>query len=248
MSYARTLMVTKRVATQLWRDRRFLVLSVVAPLLIVYFLKLFFDTMSGPGFSVSRYIVPVAAFIVHFLTYLLCAIVLVRERVAQTLSRMFINGFRRLEIIVGYILAYTLLATVQSLLVLIEINWFFGLEYSLDKLLSIFAVIWLLAVISIALGIFFSNFARNEGQVFPFIPLVIFPSIFLSGLLITVERLPEGWQLVSRAIPLYYANQVLQKLITPNGTLGDEWFNLVALLTYGAVVLILANFTLREQE
>ena len=245
---ARTLSVAKRVLRQLLRDRRFLVLSVVAPLLIVYFLKLFFDTLSGPGFTVSRYIVPVAAFIVHFLTYLLCAIVLVRERVAETLSRMFINGFRRVEIISGYIMAYTLLATLQSLLVLVEINWFFNLNYQLDKQLSIFAVIWLLAVISIALGIFFSNFARNEGQVFPFIPLVIFPSVFLSGLLITVERLPEGWQWFSRLVPLYYANQVLQRLITPTGILADEWANLVALLVYGTVVLILANFTLKEQE
>lgn len=248
MSLGRTFRVAGRVVKQLWRDRRFLVLSVFAPLLIAYFLKLFFDTMSGPGFLVSRYIVPVAAFIVHFLTYLLCAIVLVRERVAQTLSRMFISGYRRLEIIVGYILAYTLLATIQSLLVLVEISWLFDLNYSVSRQLSIFLVIWLLAVISIALGIFFSNFARNEGQVFPFIPLVIFPSVFLSGLLITVEKLPDAWQVVSRVVPLYYANQVLQELIKPNGELRNQWGNLMALLAYGAVVLVLANFTLREQE
>ena len=246
--FSHTLTIARRVSRQLLHDRRFLVLSLVGPVLIVYFLKLFFDTLSGPGFSASRYIVPVSAFIVHFLTYLLCALVLVRERVAQTLSRMFISGFRRIEIILGYILAYTILATIQSLVVLLLLGWFFELNYSFAKELSIFGVIWLLAIISIALGIFFSNFARNEGQVFPFIPLVIFPSVFLSGLLITVERLPEWAQVISRIVPLYYANQLLQKIILPNGSLSDDWASLVGLLVYGILVLGLANLTLREQD
>jgi ABC-2 type transport system permease protein len=128
------------------------------------------------------------------------------------------------------------------------LNWFFELNYSLDRELSIFAVIWILAIISIALGIFFSNFARNEGQVFPFIPLVIFPSVFLSGLLITVERLPEWAQVISRIVPLYYANQLLQKIILPKGSLSDDWASLVGLLAYGIIVLGLANLTLREQD
>lgn len=184
--------IASRALRQLVHDRRFMALSLVAPLAIVYFFKLFFDGLASPMFQPTRYTVPIGAFIVHFITYLLCAIVLVRERTAQTLARMFVNGYRQSEIIGGYLAAYTLLATLQSFLVLGALSLLFELRYSARTYLSLYLVIWLLAVISIALGIFVSNFARNEGQVVPFIPLIIFPSVFLSGLIINVDRLP-GW-------------------------------------------------------
>ena len=144
----RTLVVARRVLAQIAHDRRLLGLSVMAPLLIIYFLKIFFDTMPA-GFNVARYIMPVAAFLVHFLAFLLCAIVLVQERTAGTLERMFINGFRRTEIIGGYVLGYTGLATLQAVVALIEVVLLFGLDYSWATLAALFGVIWLLAMASV---------------------------------------------------------------------------------------------------
>jgi ABC-2 type transport system permease protein len=238
--------VAQRVLRQLARDRRFLALSLIAPLAIIYLLKVFFDTVESPLFDATPFAVPIGAFVVHFITYVLCAIVLVRERTAQTLQRMFVNGYRQSEIISGYLVAYSTLATVQSLLVLIELRLLFHLTHGLSTLLSIYFVIWLLAVISIALGIFVSNFARNEGQVFPFIPLVILPSVFLSGIIISVERLPGWARWLSRGIPLYYANRVLQDLIRPSATL--SWAGVGLLVVYGVALLTLATLTLRESD
>ncbi len=247
-SVGRTVTIAKRVLSQLRHDRRYLALSLVAPLIIVLFLKLFFDTMQGPGFVVSRFIVPIGAFIIMFLTYILCATALVRERSAETLSRMFVNGFRRTEIIVGYLLAYTVLATLQSLIVLGLLEWVFNLNYGLGTLSSIYLVMWLLAVISIAVGIFLSNFARNEGQVLPTIPLVIFPTVFLSGMIASVDKLPDWVQPISRVTPLYYANNVIQNLIKPNGNLGDDWGSFIGIILYGIIVMVLGSLTLRERD
>jgi ABC-2 type transport system permease protein len=245
-SIARVGAVARRVLRQLVRDRRFLALSLAAPLVVIYLLDVFFDTLESPLFDPAPYAVPIGAFIVHFITYVLCAIVLVRERTAGTLQRMFVNGYRPVEIISGYVLAYSTLATVQSLLVLTELNILFHLHYGAATLLSIYLVIWLLALISIALGILVSNFARNEGQVFPFIPLVILPSVFLSGIIIAVAQLPAWAQWLSRAIPLYYANHVLQQLIQPAGAL--SWSGVAALVVYGVVVLSVGTLTLRELD
>jgi ABC-2 type transport system permease protein len=240
--------VAVRVGTQLIRDRRFLILSLAAPLLVVYLLNVFFESATTPLFSPTVFVVPVGAFIVHFITYILCAIVLVRERTAQTLSRMFVNGYQQSEIIGGYVMAYTTLATVQSLLVLTEIQLLFDLGYSIGTWFLIYLVIWLLAIISIALGIFLSNFARNEGQVFPFIPLVIFPSVFVSGLIVPVGNMPGWAQVLSRITPLYYANQTIQDLIKPNASLSDGLDTFLLLPVYAIVVLVLATLTLRELD
>jgi ABC-2 type transport system permease protein len=242
-----TFTVARRVVRQLLRNRRFLALSIVAPLVIVYFLKLFFDTMPE-GFDTARYAVPVAAFLVHFLAFILCAIVLVQERTAGTLERMFINGFRRTEVIGGYVLGYLGLATFQAVVALTEVIWLFELDYESDTLLTLFVVVWLLAIASVMLGIFVSTFARHEGHVFPFVPLIIVPSVFLSGLLMDVDELPEWAEWLGHALPLFWANDVIQEVIEPGGTLENTLGSFVALAAYSVVLLLLASLTLREVE
>lgn len=243
----RTPIIARRVIKQLLRNPRFLVLSIVAPLVIVYFLKVFFDTLP-PTLDVGRYAIPVAAFLVHFLAFLLCAIALVQERTAGTLERMFVNGFRRTEIIGGYMLGYLGLATFQAAVALAEAIWLFKLDYDTKTLAALFVVVWILAIASVMLGIFVSTFARRESQVFPFVPLIILPSVFLSGLLMDASLLPEWAQWLGHAFPLYYANNVIQEVIKPNGSLGNAWGSLAILVGYGVALLLLASRTLREVE
>lgn len=243
----RTFVIGGRVVRQLLKNPRFLALSIFAPLVIVYFLKLFFDTMPE-GFDAARYAVPVAAFIVHFLAFILCAIALVQERTAGTMERMFINGFRRIEVIGGYLLGYLGLATFQAVVALAEAVWLFELDYDAGTLATLFAVVWLLAIASVMLGIFISTFARRESQVFPFIPLIAFPSVFLSGMLVDVDELPTWAEWLGHAFPVLYANDVIQEVIQPNGSLGDVWGNFVILALYGLVLLLLASLTLSETE
>jgi ABC-2 type transport system permease protein len=243
----RTLVVARRVVRQLLHNPRFLALSIFAPLVIVYLFKLFFDTMPE-GFDTARYAVPIAAFFVHFLAFILCAIVLVQERTAGTMERMFINGFRRTEIIGGYVLGYLGLGTFQAVVVLTEVVWLFELDYEWETLLTLFVVVWLLAIASVMLGIFVSTFARHEGQVFPFVPMIIVPSVFLSGMLVDVDELPEWAEWLGHAFPLFYANEVIQEVIEPGGALEDVWGNLVVLVVYSLALLLLASLTLREVE
>lgn len=245
-TFQRTGVVTGRVLNQLRRDRRFVAISILFPLIIIYFIKLVFDILAPPTFNISPYVVPYAAFIVHFITFILTAIVLVRERTAGTMAQMFVSGYKQLEIIIGYLLAYTVLATVQSFLVLVELNWLFDLGFSFEQFASMYLVIWLLAVISMAIGMLVSNFARNEGQVFPFIPLVIL-SVILSGIIVSVDKLPEWAQVLSYLTPLFYANEVLQELI-PGGGLLDNWQMFMILPIYGLIVVGIATISLREKD
>lgn len=246
---SRTIAITERVYRQLLKDPKFLALSVAAPLVIIYLLKITLDALDPGNSGVNNtFVMPVVAAITFFLAYLLCSLSLVRERTRETLTRMFVSGFRKGEIVTGYLLGFTGLATLQAILALVEANLVFKLSYSFDRQVSLFLVIWLLAIISVSLGILFSNFARNEGQVIPFIPLVLLPSIFLSGILTHgVDALPGWAQAVSWLIPLRYASDIIQGLIGSK-TLMDQGGTLLGLLAYGVVLLGLATLTLREYD
>lgn len=247
MRFRRIRAVGSRVLHQIGRDRRFVVLVVVAPLLLVFFVKTLFDATTVPAAAQTRFVIPFGAYIVHFATFILTAIVLVRERVAETLERMFVNGYRQVEIVAGYLIGYTVLATAVSVMVLAALELLFDLGYDLSRLIEAFVILWLLAVISMALGILVSNLARTEGQVIPFIPLVIIPSFLFSGIIVAVDMLPTWAQVISRLSPMYYANQVLQLVIEGNRATSDLGAAL-ALPIFGVVVLGLATLTLREQS
>jgi ABC-2 type transport system permease protein len=172
----------------------------------------------------------------------------VQERTMGTMERMFINGFRRTEIIAGYVLGFLGLATFQAVAGLTEAIWLFDLDYDGDTLAMLFVVVWLLAIASVMLGIFISTFARHEGQVFPFVPLIILPSVFLSGLLVDVDELPTWADWLGHVFPLFWANDVIQDLIESGWKFDDIQSSLAVLASYSVVLLLLASRTLREVE
>jgi ABC-2 type transport system permease protein len=245
----RTIILAARIVKQLRRDKRLLALSIAGPLVIIYFVKLFFDTLTLPPFvSKERYVIPFTAFIVHFISYVSCTIVVVQERKAGTLERLIISGVGRIEIIGGFLLGYFGLATLQAAVVLTEAILLFKLSYHAEVVALLFVVIWLLAVVSVLLGIFISTFARHEGQIFPFIPLIIVPSALFSGMILDVGLLPGWAQVLSRVLPLTYATAVIQ------GILASPVQNLVILKNLGIlfafilVLLAVASRTFKDTE
>jgi ABC-2 type transport system permease protein len=245
-SVSRSLAVGRRVLDQLRGDRRFLAVSIVAPLVVIFLLKTFWEAIDTALLDQTRFAVPAAVFIVHFVTYVLTAIVLVRERVNGTMERMFVDGYSPGSIVAGYLGGYTGLATVQSLLILLEVNLLFEIDFDLADNLQVFVVMWLMAMVSLALGTLVSNAARNEGQVFPFIPLVMIPPVFLSGLVVAVDRLPEWAQALARVVPLSYAVEVVNGIVA-GGTMFDSLGALVMLPIFAVGILVLAARTLRER-
>jgi ABC-2 type transport system permease protein len=189
---------------------------------------------------------PFAAFIVLFLSFLLCAIVLVQERSAGTMERVFVAGYRRAELIGGYIIGYFGLITLQVVAVTAEVLLLFDLGYDGATIALLLVVNWQLAIVSVMLGIFISTFTHHERHIFPFIPLIILPAFFLSGMLVAVSQLPGWAQLLSWLSPLRYANDAIQEIILPDGDTTSMLLNMVILLFYTLILLLLASRTLRD--
>ena len=147
-----SLIIGQRVLRELSKDKRLFGLSIVGPFILIYLLKIFIDSMP-PYFPAARYAVPFAAFIVHFFSFILCGIVLVQERTAGTLERMFISGFSRPAIIGGYVFGYFGLATLQAIVVLGETLWLVDLDYGGTTLLLLFVTTVMLSIVSVMLGI-----------------------------------------------------------------------------------------------
>jgi ABC-type multidrug transport system permease subunit len=251
MRAGHALAVARRVLLQILRDPRFVALSLIIPCAIVVLIKLVLDSWPAlrlVGVDAGENALPAGAFVVHFVAYVLAAIALVRERTSGTLDRMLVATIRRSEIVIGYVLGFAVLACAQSALVVTTIAIFFDVPHLGARLPVVLLVVLLLALASIGLGLLVSSTARSEGQIFPFIPAVIVPSLLLSGLLIPFGELSPPLQVLGRLVPLSYAEDVLVPVFRDGEPVAGRLPYLALLGLYAIALVAIASLTLRERE
>jgi ABC-2 type transport system permease protein len=203
----------------------------------------------GPGFDTLDYFG--AAFIglvVFFLVFVVTIVSFLNERSQGTLERLMASPLRRGEIVVGYMLGFTVLALVQSVEVLV-----FSLAvlkvHNSGNVVLIFGIEALMAIAAVNLGIFLSMFARTEFQAVQFIPLVIVPQFLLSGILFSVNSEPKPLQLLSDVLPLTYAVNGLRDVMIRGADLTWGSLQLDVGVVAGFIVLLVvaAVTTLRRR-
>jgi ABC-2 type transport system permease protein len=186
--------------------------------------------------------------VVFFLVFVITSVSFLRERSQGTLERLMASPLGRGEIVVGYMVGFTVVAVVQSVEVLAFALLVLHVHNS-GNVLFIFLVEALLALAAVNLGIFLSMFARTEFQAVQFIPLVIVPQVLLSGVVFPVTTEPAALQAVSQALPLTYAVDGLRRVMLTGSGLGDGSvrLDLVVVTGFAALTLAAAMATLRRR-
>ena len=203
----------------------------------------------GPGFDTLDYFG--AAFIgivVFFLVFVVTIVSFLNERTQGTLERLMASPLRRGEIVIGYMLGFTVLALVQSAEVLV-----FALAvlkvHNAGNVALIFGIEALMAIAAVNLGIFLSMFARTEFQAVQFIPLVVVPQLLLSGILFPVSTEPKPLQWLSNVLPLTYAVNGLRDVMVKGADLtwGSLQLDVGVVLAFVILVLLAGATTLRRR-
>jgi ABC-2 type transport system permease protein len=150
-------------------------------------------------------------FFVFFFVFLVSGIAFLGERNSGTLERLMATPVRRWEIVAGYILGFGVFTILQSAL----IAWF-SIEVLHIMMVGSFALVLLITILTamtaLAIGIFISAFANNEMQMIQFIPIIIVPQVFFSGLFDLSTM--AGWlQAIGRFTPLWYVADALRSIM-----------------------------------
>lgn len=157
-------------------------------------------------------ILPISmGFFVFFFVFLISGIGLLRERGSGTLDRLLATPVRRGEIVTGYMVSYGVVAIVQTLLIVITTVWLLKVQI-VGNLALVFLINILLALAALAMGIFISTFASSEFQMMQFVPIVVMPQIFFSGI-VPLDALPNWIQVISKILPLTYAGNAMNDVI-----------------------------------
>ncbi|KQR54198.1 antibiotic ABC transporter permease [Leifsonia sp. Leaf336] len=209
MNATRTLATTGRVLSQIRHDPRTVVLLVVVPSLLIGLVAWIF-TDTDVFATIGPAMLALFPFVVMFLV---TSITTLRERRTGTLERLLSMPLGKGDFILGYTLAFGLLAVIQSLVASGYAIWVCGLTIKGDVWLLV-AVAVTDAVLGSTLGLFASAFARTEFQVVQFMPAIVFPQILLGGIFLPRDQLPAGLKEISDWLPLSHAVDALNAVAT----------------------------------
>jgi ABC-2 type transport system permease protein len=214
MSLSATLATTTRILFQLRRDRRTMGLVLLLPPLLLVLFRYVFDAQPATFQRVAPALVGLFPFTIMFLV---TSIAMLRERTGGTLERLMSLPLAKLDLLLGYAIAFALIATVQAAIAAAVTFW----QLDLTTQGSAWQLVVLAvgnALLGMALGLFFSAFATSEFQAVQFMPAVVFPQVLLGGLFVPREHMVRVLEIISNALPLTYAYDALARV-----THGEDW-------------------------
>jgi ABC-2 type transport system permease protein len=202
-----TLATAGRVLRQLRRDHRTLALVLLVPTLLITLFKYVFEGQDATFDRVGPPMVGIFPFVTMFLV---TSIAMLRERTTGTLERLMSMPLAKLDLLLGYGLAFAAVAVVQASLAAAVAFGFLGLDAAGPAWLIVVLAV-ANAVLGMALGLFLSAFAQTEFQAVQFMPAFVLPQILLAGLLVPRDKMARVLELVSDVLPMTYAYEALSK-------------------------------------
>ncbi|MEW5710324.1 MAG: ABC transporter permease [Pseudomonadota bacterium] len=162
-----------------------------------------------------------------------------RERERGTMENLLATPVRPLEVTVGKLVPYILIAYVQVTLILAAARAVFGvpIEGSLPLLL---ACVLVFVLANLAVGITFSTLARNQMQAMQMTFFFFLPSILLSGFMFPFRGMPGWAQVLGEALPLTHFLRLVRGIMLKGNGLTETAPHLWPMLLFMAVVMAIA--------
>ncbi|MGE5376181.1 MAG: ABC transporter permease [Bacteroidota bacterium] len=201
----------------------------------------------NPDLIAAYFNVPgVIGMILYFITALLTASSIVRERERGTIEQLIVTPIRSWELVVGKILPYAILAFIDTFEILVIGHWWFKVPIRGDMGL-IFALSGLFVLSSLGIGLFASTIANTQQEAFITVMVTMLPSIFLSGFFFPIEAMPKLLQYVSAIVPLRYYLVIIRALMLKGVGVRALTEQIMALTIFAIAIMGAAAFRFHKR-
>ncbi len=254
MSPRITLQTTGRILRQLRHDPRTIALLLVVPTVLLTLMRYIYGNehlhvlvpgghlVEGPRIfdTVGLTMLGVFPFVAMFLV---TSVAMLRERTTGTLERLLTTPVHKLDLLLGYGLAFALAAAVQAAVATTVAYSLLGLKTTGSQW-TVAGLAIGNAVLGMAIGLFTSAFARSEFQAVQFLPAFVLPQLLLCGLIQPRASMATWLQKLSDVMPMTYAVDALAKAGNDPGRM---WRDVAVIVGCILVALVLGAATLRRR-
>ena len=244
MSPRRTLATAGRVLSQLRHDPRTLGLIFFVPCGLLILVKYVFQNQTATFNDIEPLMLGIFPLTVMFLV---ASITTLRERTTGTLDRLMSMPLSKLDFVLGYAMAFSLIALLQAILASWVVIGLLKVPVAAGAGPMLVGAVTT-AFLGTALGLFVSAFASSEFQAVQFLPVFIFPQLLTCGLFVPREHMAKLLRWFADVMPMSYSVDAM-KYVTSHAawsqTLTKD-FTIVIAVAFG--VLILGAITIRRQD
>lgn len=192
---------------------------------------------SDTGFFAK--IIPILlGFFIFLFVFLISGMGLLHERISGTLDRLLATPVKRSEIVYGYMVSYGILAILQATVIDFSTIWLLKVEV-VGNVFNIIFISLIFALVALAFGILLSTLASSEFQMMQFIPIVVVPQVFFSGI-IPLDSMAPWVKYIGDILPLTYTGDALTKIVMYGTPLYKLWGDILALLIF-LIILVALN-------
>lgn len=201
----------------------------------------------NPDLNSAYFMIPgVIGMILSFITTILTATAIVRERERGTIEQLIVTPIRSWELVLGKLLPYVILAFIETFEILIIGHFWFGVPIR-GSLSLIILTSGIFIMSSLGIGLLASTVANTQQEAMLTVMMYNLPSIFLSGFFFPLEAMPQALQIVSYAIPLRYFLVVIRSLLLKGVGIEAIQGEVIALTIFGIVIMTLAALRFRKR-
>ena len=206
--------VWQREMIRFGRDRSRIVSSLVQPVLFLFVLGTGLSSLIASNGDVDfrTFLFPGVLATSVLFTAAFSGISMVWDREFGFLREMLVAPVSTTAILTGKCLGGATVATLQSLIIL-ALAPLVGVPYDLVMMVKLVGLLFLMAFMICALGLFLSARVKQVQSAMPLVQLTITPLMFLSGSLFTLSNLP-GWLHVATILnPMTYAVEPIRSTV-----------------------------------
>ena len=184
------------------------------------------------------------AVLAFFFTFIVSGMALVRERFTNTLERLLMTPIRRWQVVGGYVCGYGVVAMVQVVLIMLFTVYVLQVPVAGSIGLCLLVML-LLGICAVELGSLVSIFANGEFQVAQFIPVIIIPQIFFTGI-IPLDMIPYGLGNLCYLMSMYYGAAPLKHIMQQGAGFMDILPWLGGLLLFIVLLFVINTLSLKK--
>ncbi|MBT2663768.1 ABC transporter permease [Bacillus sp. ISL-45] len=185
-------------------------------------------------------------FFAFFFVFIISGISFLRERTSGTLEKLLASPLRKWEIVIGYVLGFGIFTMLQATLIAWYAIYVLGMLME-GSFIYVLLITLLLSMTALTLGTLLSAFANNEFQMIQFIPIIIVPQFFFSGL-INLDTISEWLSWLGPITPLYYAAEALRDIMVRGYGWDAIYGNMLMLAGFSALFMFLNILALRKHR
>jgi ABC-2 type transport system permease protein len=174
-----------------------------------------------------------------FVTTMLTAFSIVREKERGTLEQLFVTPVRPMGLMMGKIVPYFVLALIEMSSILLFMRYVFSVPIR-GSVVLLFGLATLYMFAHLSMGMLISSRANSQNDAMQRSMGIMLPTIFLSGYIFPRDTMPLVFYAMSFLLPATYMMDISRGIILRGAGLAELWLNALVLLVMGVGVLLLA--------